>query len=212
MDPMAVVAFGAIALALILVPGPDWAYILASGVQHRVVAPAVTGIVAGYVAITVVVVAGIGPVVAGIPGILSALTLAGAVYLLYLGVRVLQSVRLAAAPQAVDVTVPQRSSAGYLLRGFGVSALNPKGLLLFLSILPQFARPAFDWPMPVQFAVLGVVYILLCSAVYFTLGWSARRFIGSNPRFARITSMVAGIAMIALGLLLLAERVRELLG
>ena len=91
-----------------------------------------------------------------VPAALIALTVAGSGYLLYVGVR---TVRGAAAPGARQQA--PGPAAGQLWRGAWVSAVNPKGLLIFLSILPQFTRPATGWPVPVQLAVLGGVFVLL---------------------------------------------------
>jgi threonine/homoserine/homoserine lactone efflux protein len=60
------------------------------------------------------------------------------------------------------------------LKGAGVSGLNPKALLLFLALLPQFTDVAYAWPMPVQIMVLGLVHTLSCAAVYSGVGVGAR--------------------------------------
>ena len=74
MAASAVLAFWAVALLLIVVPGPDWAFILGAG---RAVVPAVGGLVAGYLVLTAAVAAGVGALVAGSPVILTALTVVG---------------------------------------------------------------------------------------------------------------------------------------
>ena len=91
METSVIMAFAALSLALIAVPGPDWAYIIAAGVRGRVVGPAVGGLMLGYVVITVVVVLGLGPIAANAPLLLVALTIGGAGYLIYLGVKTLRS-------------------------------------------------------------------------------------------------------------------------
>lgn len=214
MELTSVLGFAAIAFTLIVVPGPDWAYILAAGTRDHVVLPAVSGIMAGYVLITAVVVVGAGPLVAGVPFALTALTLAGACYLAHLGIRTLQSTR-AAAHQAPVLAAGSAPLAGsplqYLTRGIGVSALNPKGLLVFLSILPQFTR-AGGWPLPVQLAVLGAVFTFLTGAFYLPLGYACDRVLGARPGVARVTTRIAGTAMILVGVALLAERLATVLG
>ena len=67
MTASSVVAFWAVALLLIIVPGADWAFVLSAGLRGRTVLPAVGGIVLGYAGVTVVVAAGVGALVAG-PG------------------------------------------------------------------------------------------------------------------------------------------------
>lgn len=202
MELSAVFEFAAVALAMIAVPGPDWAYILATGTRNHVVWPGVAGIAIGYTLITAVVALGVGPLIATRPLAFTTLTAVGAVYLMYLGIRVLR-----ARPEpfhATDATAT--SPLRFVARGVGVSALNPKGLLIFLSILPQFAHPTATWPLPLQLTALGGVFIMICVLVYVPLGHFADRVLGARPHIAQITAKVAGAAMILVGIVLLAER------
>ncbi|MEV0155563.1 LysE family translocator [Micromonospora sp. NPDC050686] len=208
MQLSAVLAFAAIAFTLIAVPGPDWAYVLAAGARDHVVLPVVGGVMAGYVILTAIMVAGVGPLVAAAPATLTALTIAGSAYLVHLGIRVL------ARPGGIERsgatgTALAASRLGYLRRGMGVSALNPKGLLIFLSILPQFTRSENDWPLPMQLGALGIVFVLICAVVYIPLGHAADRVLGARPGIARRTTQLAGATMIVVGLALLGERIIE---
>ena len=81
-----VMAFWAVSFLLVLVPGADWAYAIAAGLRDRSVLPAVAGLLAGYVALTAVVAAGVAAVIARSPVMLTVLTTLGAVYLLWLGI------------------------------------------------------------------------------------------------------------------------------
>jgi threonine/homoserine/homoserine lactone efflux protein len=204
-SPGLLLAFWGLTLVLIVIPGPDWAFTLASGVRDRVVFPAVAGLMLGYAAITVVVALGVGALVTRTPMILTGLTVIGAAYLTYLGLTLL------ARPAAVDhsaMPVPGPASYrwGHILRGVGVSGLNPKGLLLFLAILPQFTDPDHGWPIPAQLAVLGVVFVATCGVFYTLLGLCARSVLRSRPGASRAMSRLSGAAMIAIGGLLLIER------
>jgi len=199
---MHLLGFAATSLVLIAVPGPDWAFVLAAGARDHVVGPAVAGLMTGYALITALVAAGLGPLVAAVPSALTALTVAGAAYLTHLGVRTLRGtgrVEAVASP-------PGRHFA----RGVGVSALNPKGLLIFLAILPQFTEPTDDRPVAAQLAVLGGVFVLLTAAFYLPLGYAADRVLGARPRIARTTTRLAGATMVLLGAALLAERLTAL--
>lgn len=207
MEPAAVLAFAAIAFTLVVVPGPDWAFVLAAGTHDRVVAPAVGGLMAGYALITLLVAAGVGPLVAGLPLALTGLTVAGAGYLVHLGVRTLRGTGRVGDVDAYAVTAS--SPARYFIRGVGVSALNPKGLLIFLSVLPQFTRNAGGWPPPAQLATLGGVFVLIVALFYLPLGYAAERILGVRPHVARITTYVAGTAMVLVGVALLVERLVE---
>ncbi|NNC12524.1 LysE family translocator [Planctomonas sp. JC2975] len=207
MNPTAVLAFAGVALSLIVVPGPDWAYVLGVGARDRVVLPAVGGLVVGYALLTGIVAAGVGPLVAALPGFLLGLTLVGAAYLVYLGVMTLRHPSAVEVSNSAAIGSPRWRLVG---KGIGVSALNPKGLLVFLAILPQFARENATWPMTAQLALLGAVFVALCCAFYLSLGFAARRILGARPATARIISRVSGAAMILVGFALVAERVVQL--
>ena len=128
--------------------------------------------------------------------------------MIYLGARTLRSPGHVKAGSAVALA---SSSLRYLARGIGVSALNPKGLLIFLSILPQFTRTAPGWPLPLQLATLGGIFIAICALFYLPLGHTANRVLGARPSIANAVTKVAGASMILVGVALLTERVFQLL-
>src|SRR5262249_17381419 len=160
---------------LIAVPGPDWAFVLAAGLRDRAVLPAVGGLVVGYVLLTVLVAAGLGPLFASMPAALAALTVVGAGYLIYLGVVTLRSSgeRDGLPVASVASVAPPGTRRRLVRRGIGVSALNPKALLFFVAFLPQFTRPGDAWPLPVQLAVLGGVWALIIAVFYTAVGYAA---------------------------------------
>lgn len=211
MEPSALLAFAGVAITLIVVPGPDWAFVLTAGARDRVVLPAVAGLVAGYLLVAAVVAVGAGPLVAATPAAFVALSLIGAAYLVSLGVRILRSPAGAHLP---GVRAPE--AAGYgdgsgraFRRGIGVSALNPKGLLFFLAFLPQFARPSSPWPLAVQLAVLGAVWAAICALFYTALGFTADRALAARPGLNLVITRVSGAAMIVIGAVLLMDAIRS---
>lgn len=139
-----IAAFWAVALLLIVVPGPDWAFTIGAGLRGGSAVPAVGGLVLGYAGMTIVVAAGVGTLVARSPVLLTGLTVAGALYLTWHGARTLARPAAPAAPApasdapAFAVPAPPGTHRATLIKGAGVSGLNPKGLLLFLALLPQF--------------------------------------------------------------------------
>jgi threonine/homoserine/homoserine lactone efflux protein len=136
-----VVAFWGVTVLLIVVPGPDWAFTLAAGLRDRVVYPAVGGLMLGYSLLTAVVAAGVGPLVAHHPVILTGLTVVGAGYLVSLGVGLLARPGSLHQPAATGERPTAAPWPRRVLAGVGVSGLNPKGLLIFLALLPQFTDP-----------------------------------------------------------------------
>ncbi|HVV12237.1 LysE family translocator [Amycolatopsis sp.] len=197
-------AFWVVALLLIAVPGADWAFTVSAGLRGRSVLPAVGGLMLGYTAISAVVAAGVGAALARTPAILTGLTLAGGVYLLWHGGWT------AARPSTPDTPGAQSGTGGrILLRGFGVSTLNVKGLLVFLALLPQFTDPRANWPVAAQLGVLGLVFVLTCGAFYWLLGTFARGILRSRPVAARAVSRVSGMAMVVIGLLVIVARLAQ---
>ena len=111
-----------------------------------------------------------------------------------------------AAPRA-EPGEPTPSGARWALRGWGVSGLNPKVLLLILALLPQFTDADGGWPLPVQIGVLGAVHLTSCAVIYTSVALAARRVLRARPAAARVVSRVSGVVMIGLGVLLGLEQV-----
>jgi threonine/homoserine/homoserine lactone efflux protein len=109
----------------------------------------------------------------------------------------------ATGPPATRAAV---SAWATLWRGVGVSGLNPKGLLIFVALLPQFAAPGRPWPVTVQLAALGLVFVVTCAAFYLCLGSFAHGVLHARPQAARAVSRLAGAGMVAVGVTLLVER------
>ncbi|MEV6557739.1 LysE family translocator [Nocardia sp. NPDC051756] len=198
-----IAAFWTVSVLLILVPGADWAYAIAAGLRERSVLPAVGGLLLGYVALTAVVAAGVAAVVDRNPVVLTALTVFGGLYLMWLGGTTLAT---ASAPAAMPEQANPAPWGTSVLRGIGISGLNPKAILLFLALLPQFTDRTGSWPLAAQIGTLGLIHTLSCAAIYLCVGVLARTVLRARPTAARIVTRVSGIAMIIIGTLLLVER------
>ncbi|RTL71060.1 MAG: LysE family translocator [Pseudonocardiaceae bacterium] len=200
-----IVAFWAVSLMFVLTPGADWAYVIAAGVRHRSVVPAVGGLVAGHVLATAAVAAGVAALLARTPTVMVVLTLTGAAYLVWLGATAL--LRPATTPL---VTPEGGPPPGSWLRqagtGLGTSGLNPKVFLLFLALLPQFTDPSGPWPVVVQILFLGLVHVANCALVYLGVGTGARVVLRARPAAARVVGRVSGVVMVGLGVALVVEQ------
>lgn len=201
MNASALWAFWGVSILFVITPGADWAYAITAGLVHRT-RSAVLGMLTGHLLATLVVAAGVGGLVAGLPHALTVLTVAGALYLVWLGIG---SLRHPAAVTTGDASVGG-SSWRWFAKGCGVSGLNPKVFLLFLAILPQFIDADDDWPLALQIVTLGLVHIVSCAVVYLCVGYGAGALLRARPAAARIVSRVSGVAMIAIGTFLLVER------
>ncbi|MBM7503675.1 LysE family translocator [Agromyces aurantiacus] len=224
MDVQLLLACSVMMTLMVLLPGPDWAYLIAAGLRERTILPSLAGILLGYLVTVAAVAIGVGALVAAAPGIIVALTLAAAAYLTYLGVRVLR------APPALAAVAPEAAATGRgagaggadgepsarpwlrLLQGAGVSGLNPKGLLVLVVLLPQFTDAAGDWPIPVQLAVLGLIFVGACALVYSAVGYGARTVLRLRPSAMQLVSRISGAAMVVLAVVLVVEQAAHLFG
>ncbi|MCZ1008212.1 LysE family translocator [Streptomyces lydicus] len=201
MDTTTLAAFLAVDLLLVFTPGADWAYAIGAGLRDRSVVPAVAGLIAGYAGYTLLAVAGLVVIVASSTTLLTALTVAGAGYLVWLGCSVLrQPATLTASGAAVG-----SSRLQIMLKGAGTSGLNPKALLLYFSLFPQFIDPATGWPVAAQTGLLGTLHMASCAVVYLGVAVLARTVLKTRPSAARAVTRCSGAMMIVIGALLLVE-------
>ncbi|MDT0460347.1 LysE family translocator [Streptomyces sp. DSM 41527] len=201
MDTTTLAAFLAVDLLLVFTPGADWAYAIGAGLRDRSVVPAVAGLIAGYAGYTLLAVAGLVVIVASSTTLLTALTVAGAGYLVWLGCSVLrQPAALTASGAAMG-----SSRLQIMLKGAGTSGLNPKALLLYFSLFPQFIDPATGWPVAAQTGLLGTLHMTACAVVYLGVAVLARTVLKTRPSAARAVTRCSGAMMIVIGGLLLVE-------
>ena len=204
--------FFAAALLLAIMPGPGIFYVasrtLAGGRAEGLASSFGTGI--GGMVHVVAGALGVSALVLASAELFGALKLAGAAYLVWLGLRTILSARrdaeAAAAGQAAATPMGARRA---FREGVLVEALNPKTAAFFLAFVPQFVVPEAGH-VAVQFAVLGVISVILNTladvAVAFAAG-AVRAGMATNQRLVRRLRQGSGGAMIALGLgLLVAER------
>jgi threonine/homoserine/homoserine lactone efflux protein len=195
-------AFWGVSILFVITPGADWAYAISAGLKHRVVVPAVGGLLSGHLLVTMVVAGGVGTLIAGHPVIMSVLTVAGAGYLLWLGANMLAR---PSTPRADEIQV-SGSWVRWAFRGLCVSGLNPKVFLLFLALLPQFADATAPWPVPMQMIALGLVHTFSCGVIYLLVGFGSQAVLRARPGAARRVSRFSGAIMIIIALVLLIEQ------
>lgn len=211
MNPQLFLAFVIVAVTLACTPGVDWAYSIAAGLRQRSFLPAVAGLCSGYVLHTALLVAGLAALLTGVPGLLGWLTIAGAGYLLWLGVSTMRSWR-GASFSADDAVGQSRNQLRTFLQGIGTSGINPKGLLFFLALVPQFVSPEASLPVPVQSGVLGLTFVVFAGIIYTAVALTSRKLLQSRPSAARVVTLASGIIMVGLGAVLLSEQLLRMLG
>jgi threonine/homoserine/homoserine lactone efflux protein len=154
-------------------------------------------------------VAGLAAVLAASPGLLGWLTVAGSAYLLWLGAATVRSWRGASFNVADDVSTG-RNQLRTFFQGMGTSGINPKGLLFFVALVPQFVSAEAPLPVPVQSGLLGLTFVLLAAVVYTAVALLSRRLLQARPGAARRVTLASGIIMLVLGAALLSEQLLPL--
>jgi len=157
--------FLAIAFPLICTPGPDILLIASQSLSfgRQGAYRAVAGVLLGYIAHAVLSAIGVAALVATKPWLYELLRWLGIAYLVYLASQMLRS-----AFTVGQGVYAEHSRPVSLRRGFLTSFLNPKGLLSYLAVLPQFINP--EGNVALQAVVLSGVFILCCALVYGGIG------------------------------------------
>jgi threonine/homoserine/homoserine lactone efflux protein len=196
--------FLAAASIIALSPGPGILYVAArtlAGGRGEGLASSL-GTAAGGLVHVLAGAAGVSALVMASAEAFTLLKLAGALYLVWLGLKTMRDARtdLPAATPSVGRTRAFRD-------GVVVEALNPKTAAFFLAFLPQFVDPSGTvW---LQFAALGLISVTLNTAVDIAVVLAAshaRGFVLGRPTFMRRLRTGAGLAIAGLGLSLLLTR------
>jgi len=197
-------AFAAVALVIIVIPGPSVLFVVGRALAHgrRVALASVLGNEAGSLVLVALVAAGVGPLLERSALIFTVLKLAGAAYLVFLGARAFARRRRPAPISTAAAAAAPSGWARAVLQGFLVGVTNPKTLVFFAAILPQFvARSRGD--VPAQMLALGAVFALIATisdAAWSLVASGARSWFGRSPRRLELIGGTGGLAMIGLGI------------
>ena len=200
-------AFLIASILFIQVPGPSLLFTIgrALTVGRREALLSVVGNAVGLVAQVGFVALGLGAIVAASAAAYTVLKLAGAAYVVWLGVSAIR--HRADARIALDSPEPKLTTRGHAVRtGFIVGVTNPKTIVFFAAFLPQFTNDA--GPAALQLALLGLVFGILavCSDSLWALGaGKARDWFARNPQRLDKLSAAGGGMMVALGVTLAAS-------
>jgi threonine/homoserine/homoserine lactone efflux protein len=194
-------AFALLSYALIVVPGPNVLFVISRSLQLGRTAglAAVAGGQLGVYAQVIAVALGIGALVERSVVIFTLIKLAGAAYLVYLGINAIRHRRSLSA--ALDAPVVAKTRGRMLRDGFIVGVSNPKAIVFFAAVLPQFAdRPAGH--VPVQLLLLGAVFMaiaLVSDSMWAIIAGTARTWFARSPRRLRLIGGAGGLTMIGIG-------------
>jgi threonine/homoserine/homoserine lactone efflux protein len=188
---------------LILIPGPSVLFVVSRGVAlgRRAALATVAGNAGGLVFQGTLVTIGIGSIVASSDAVFTTLKLIGAAYLVFLGVKNIRERKALAevfSPSAGTAPKPLRR---IVREGFFVGATNPKGVLIFTAVLPQFIDRSQGHDT-LQLATLGaicVVIALLSDGAWAIASGAARQWLGRSSRRLETMTGVGGAMLVALG-------------
>ena len=195
------VAFTLTAFVLIAVPGPSVLFTVSRAIALGRAAGVATvaGNTVGAFAQVVAVAFGIGPLVERSVALFTVLKLAGAGYLMFLGVQAIRHRRSLAA--ALGAEVERKTTARMMLDGFTVGATNPKVVVFFAAMLPQFVdRQAGH--VPVQIIMLGAIFAgiaLISDSTWAVAAGTVRAWLASSPRRLALLGGTGGLLMIGIG-------------
>ena len=199
-----VAAFAAAALVLIVIPGPGVLFVIGRALAHgrRTALLSVAGHAAGNWVVAVCVALGVGTVVERSAAVFTAVRLAGAAYLVWLGIQAFRHRN--ALTEVLDSAAAPRGDVRAAREGLVVGVTNPKAVILFAAVLPQFVdRPAGH--VPVQMLILSAIVIvigLVSDSCWGLAASIARSWFARSPRRLGLVGGAGGLAMIGLGLTL----------
>ncbi len=195
------VAFVLLSYALIVIPGPNVLFVISRALQLGRAAglAAVVGGQLGVYTQVIAVAVGIGALVEQSVAIFTVIKLAGAAYLIYLGVQAIRQRRSLTA--ALDIGVARKPTGQMLRDGFVVGVTNPKAILFFAAELPQFADRSAGY-VPFQLLLLGAVFIgiaLVSDSIWAVVAGTARGWFARSPRRLERIGGAGGLVIIGIG-------------
>ena len=198
-------AFIAAAFIMVVIPGPTVLFTIGRSIALGRFGGflSIVGTAVGSIILVLAVALGVGTVIAQSVVLFTIVKVAGAGYLMFLGIQAIRHRKDAAA--AVTGAVQRKSGWRLLFEGFVVGITNPKSIAFFLAILPQFVD-LHAGSVPLQLFVLGSIVVVIgvtCDAVWVLLASAARDWFGRSPRRISAMSATGGGMMIGLGAFLL---------
>ncbi len=198
-----ILAFAAVAAALIAVPGPSVLFTVSRAVTagRRAALYTVAGNELGLLVQVVAVAFGAGTLVQRSAEVFTAVKLAGAAYLVCLGVQAIRHRRSMAGALAGKIAPVSNRRA--LRDGFMVGVANPKTIVFLTIALPGFTVDGpGSLPLPVQMIVLGLLFpaiALILDSVWAAAAGTARQWFARSPRRLAMIGGTGGLVMIGLG-------------
>lgn len=190
--------FAAIALGLVLTPGPNMIYLISRSLcqGRRAGYISLLGVALGFLFYMLCAAAGITALIMAVPLAYDALRIAGALYLLYMAWQTLFGGR---SPFQVRA-LPPDSTRKLFIMGLLTNLLNPKAAILYLTLLPQFIRPE-QGQVLIQSLTLGFTQITISMLVNGTIIFAAgaiATFLAQRPTWQKVQRWIMGTVLAGL--------------
>lgn len=195
-----VLAFALVSVVLIAIPGPSVLFVVGRALSEgrRSALATVLGNAAGCYVVAAAVALGVGTAVQQSAVLFTAVTLAGAAYLVWLGIA---AIRKRGSTAGLTKELSSRSQRRALRDGFVVGVANPKAFVLFASVLPQFVdREAGH--VAVQMLLLALIapaISIVSDGLWAVAAGSARSWITRSPRRSELITATGGLALVGVG-------------
>lgn len=193
--------FVAASTALLLIPGPTVLLVLSYALSkgRSVAVASAAGVALGDLVAMTASLVGLGALVLASATAFTILKWVGAVYLVWLGIKLLRS----APSNGLEAITPRRDVTARSVFGHAaaVTALNPKSIAFFIAFVPQFIRP--DAPLLLQFAILIATFVGLAAInamAYALLADKLRRTIG-RPSVITWLTRAGGVTLVGMGIM-----------
>ncbi len=200
MDPTLWLGFAIASTVLLVMPGPTILLVLSYALTQgrRVAVASALGVAFGDLVAMTVSIIGLGAVFLASATAFTILKWAGALYLLWLGLKMLRS----AGSTPMLTSKPEGASAGKVFRDLSlVTALNPKSNTFFIAFVPQFIDPNAAFAPQAIIMIATFVGIAGLNALAFALAANAMRSRITRPSIQAWMSRVGGITLIGMGLM-----------
>jgi threonine/homoserine/homoserine lactone efflux protein len=186
---------------LIVIPGPSVLFVVSRGVAlgRRAALATVLGNTAGLGVLAIVVSLGLGSIVARSVAVFTVIKLAGAAYMVFLGVRMFLDRH--ALARMLDASVAPKGMQRMLREGFVVGITNPKAVILMTAVLPQFVDRGAGH-VQLQFLLLGAISLivgLFSDGAWAIVSGTARVWLARSPRRLELIGGAGGLVLVGLG-------------
>ncbi len=201
-----IVAFGFIALGMVLTPGPNMVYLISRSISQGSKAGLISllGVASGFIFYMLCAALGITALLMAVPYAYDMLRITGAAYLLYLAWQAIKP--NGRSPFQIEA-LPEDSPQKLFMMGFITNILNPKIAIMYLSLLPQFISENHD-NILLQSLLLGLVQIIISvsvNAVIVVMAGSIAIFLTGKPVWLRLQRWLMGTVLAALAVKMLTD-------